>query len=93
MTLFDVLAVAEATKIKERVKRVNQPEYSDFLENNVFLHDLVYKTIYHANMANTPYLYVVTGDCGIIELATYSYEDAIRYALNEFIKQIDFTVK
>lgn len=93
MNLFQVLAVAEATKIKDCVKRVNQSDYEFFIKNNIFVPCRIYDEAKQAIINKTPYLYVVINSFGSIEFVSESYEEAIRYALTNFIHSINFQEK
>lgn len=93
MDLFSILAVAEATKIKDRVKRVNISDYSYFVSKNVFIPKCGLEAIQEALKHEKQYMYVVIGVFGVIEFVSESYEEAIRYALTNFIHSINFQEK
>jgi hypothetical protein len=93
MDLLNTLAVAEATKIKDLVKRVNIADYSYFISKNVFIPKCGMEAIQQALKHEKQCMYVVIGVFGVIEFVSESYEEAIRYALTNFIHSIDFNEK
>lgn len=93
MNLFQVLSVAEATKIKDRIKRVNIADYSYFISKNVFIPKCGMEAIQEALKHEKQCMYVVICVFGVIEFVSESYEEAIRYALTNFIHSINFQEK
>ncbi len=88
MNLFDILAIGEATRLNKLVQRVNFEDIDAFIrKNEASLSMITLLDIHTAQSEDISYLYVVMGDYQVV---TTDYEEALRFAIQKNIDQLNF---